>query len=358
MEKALSLAQLVLGTTSPNPAVGAVVVKGGAIVGEGWTKSPGQPHAEIMALRQAGTAARDGTLFVTLEPCCHWGRTPPCTDAIIEAGVAEVHMAVLDPNPLVDGKGAAQLKRAGVRTHVGEEEEEARVLVEAHAKFITTGLPFVVAKFAVSLDGKIATRTGDSKWITGSIARKYAHQLRSTSDAIMIGVNTVIADDPRLTARSDDDRVIMKHPLRVIVDSKGRTPYTAKLFQEPGKILIAAASIEGKEGEELKRAGVDVVLLPAGDSSVDINALMKLLGQREVTSVLVEGGGTLLGSLFDEGLVDKVVAFIAPMIIGGKEALSPVAGDGVERVSQALRLSRVRVEHLEPDIAVIGYCEV
>ena len=356
MAYAISLAQQALGKVSPNPAVGAVVVKDGAIVGEGRTQPPGQPHAEIEALQRAGPAARGASLYVTLEPCCVWGRTPPCTNAIIEAGIAGVYAAILDPNPQVNGKGIAQLQKAGIRTHVGEREEEAKPSVEAHAKFIVTGLPFVTAKFAVSLDGKIATRTGDSQWITGPKARRYAHHLRATSDAIMVGVNTVIADDPRLTARGDEDRAEGKQPLRVIVDSKGRTPMRSQLLQEPGQTLLAVASAEGRD-EAFRQAGAEVVSLPSEDGLVDLKALLKLLGQREVTSLLVEGGGTLLGSLFDQRLVDKVVAFIAPVIIGGEEAISPVEGLGVERVTQALRLCRIKVEHFEPDVAIIGYCE-
>ena len=235
MRRALSLAGRAVGSVSPNPAVGAVVVKDGAVVGEGWTQPPGQPHAEVMALRQAGEKSAGAALYSTLEPCHHYGRTPPCTETILAAEVAEVHAAVVDPNPLVSGKGAAHLNEAGVKTVLGEEEEEARRLMEAYFKHITTGLPFVTAKFAMSLDGKTATRTGDSKWISGEEARRYANSLRAASDAIMAGISTVLADDPRLTARDDNDNPLARQPLRIVVDSRGRTPEGARMLSEPAR---------------------------------------------------------------------------------------------------------------------------
>jgi diaminohydroxyphosphoribosylaminopyrimidine deaminase/5-amino-6-(5-phosphoribosylamino)uracil reductase len=225
MERALSLARMAVGNTSPNPAVGAVIVKDELIVGEGYTQPPGSDHAEIVALKQAGDSGKGATMYVTLEPCCFTGRTPPCTEAIIERGIAEVHIATLDPNPKVAGGGRDELKDAGVGVVVGERAEEARELNEAYFKYITTGQPFVTVKFAVSLDGKIATWSGDSHWISCEESRKFIHGLRRASDAVMIGVNTVILDDPRLTAR---DKPQEKYPLRVIVDSKLRTPPTAR----------------------------------------------------------------------------------------------------------------------------------
>ena len=357
MERALSLAGRALGSVSPNPAVGAVVVKDGQVVGEGWTQPTGQAHAEVVALRQAEASSAGATLHVTLEPCAHFGRTPPCTQAIIEAGIAEVHAATLDPNPQVSGRGLSRLEEAGITTHVGEEEEEARELIEAHARFITAGIPFVTAKFAMSLDGKIATRTGDSKWITGEEARSHVHRLRATSDAIMVGVNTVLADDPKLTARDGQGNPQGGQPLRVVVDSRGRTPTEARLLTEPGRTLVAVARADEKALRFLKQAGAEVESIPAEDGSVDLAGLLKTLGQREVTSVLVEGGGALLGSFFDQNLVDKVIAFVAPTIVGGKAALSPVGGAGVEKMADAMRLHRVRVMHFGRDVAVIGYRE-
>ena len=236
MGQALSLARLALGQASPNPAVGAVVIKKGTVVGQGYTQPPGSHHAEVLAIKQAGEAARGSVMYVTMEPCAHYGRTPPCTEAIISAGIRGIHMAMLDPNPVVSGRGKDQLEQKGIRTYLGEDAEEAKEINEAYIKFITTGLPFITAKFAISLDGKIATRTGNSRWISGPESRKYVHCLRYTSDAIMAGANTVIADDPHLTTRCSGGKggTARKQPLRVIVDGEGRTPLTARVFNEPG----------------------------------------------------------------------------------------------------------------------------
>ncbi len=354
MEHALALARRALGNVSPNPAVGAVIVnKAGTIIGGGHTQPPGFAHAEIMALRQARDAAQGATMYVTLEPCCHYGRTPPCTKAIIAAGIREVHMAMLDPNPIVFGKGRAELEAAGIKTILGEHEEEAKELVEAYAKHITTGEPFVTVKFAMSLDGKIATRTFDSKWITNERSREYVHRLRWESDAIMVGVNTVLRDDPHLTARTPDGE---REPLRIIVDSRGRTPLEANVLRTPHRALIAAAeTIERSRAEVYSRQGIEVAILPQQNGQVDLKSLLALLGQRGITSILVEGGGTLLGSIFTLGLADKVIAFIAPIIIGGREAVTPIAGEGVAAVSEALRLKRVRMERFGDDIMISGY---
>jgi len=355
MQRAFSLARKALGSVSPNPAVGAVIVKDGEVVGEGHTQLPGSAHAEVMALQQAGEAAREATLYVTLEPCCHYGRTPPCTQTIIESGISTVHMAMIDPNPLVSGKGKAELESNGIVTHVGEKEADAQEIVEAYVKYITTGIPFVIAKFAMSLDGKIATRTSDSKWISSDWSRRYVHQLRSQTDAIMVGVNTVLKDDPQLTARMvETDR----QPSRIIVDSRGQTPPSAIALHQSGKTIIATTNaVELTRANEYTNAGAEVISLKSRDGRVDINELLKVLGKKEITSVLVEGGGTLLGSLFDLGVVDKVIAFIAPIIIGGEEAVTPVAGKGVESVAQALRLNRVEVEQFGDDIMITGYAK-
>lgn len=357
MEQALSLAKLALGQVSPNPAVGAVVVKNDVVVGQGYTQPPGSSHAEVVALKQAGEEARGAVMYVTLEPCCYYGRTPPCSEAIIAAGITEVHLAMLDPNPLVSGQGKDELERKGITIYVGEREAEAREVNEAYTKFITTGMPFVTAKFAVSLDGKIATKSGDSRWISGEEARKYVHNLRYTTDAIMAGVNTVLADDPRLTARCGGrGGKARKQPLRVIVDSKGRTPLTARVFSEPGKTLLAVVKFVKPEGATaLAQVGVELLELPSADGLVDLEKLLKALGEREITSVLVEGGGILLGSLFDYKLVDRVITFISPIIIGGKEAKTAVAGKGVDKVVNSFKLERIKVEKLGKDLMVSGY---
>jgi diaminohydroxyphosphoribosylaminopyrimidine deaminase/5-amino-6-(5-phosphoribosylamino)uracil reductase len=358
MELALSLAKLALGQASPNPAVGAVVVKNDVVVGQGYTQPPGSAHAEVVALEQAGEESRGGVMYVTLEPCCHHGRTPPCTQAIIAAGITEVHLAMFDPNPLVSGRGKDKLEKEGVRIFVGEHEEEAREINEAYAKFIVTGMPFVTAKFAMSLDGKIATRSGDSKWISSSESRKYVHDLRYTNDSIMAGVNTVLIDDPHLTARCCGGRggTARKQPLRVIVDGKGRTPLTARVFGEPGKTLLALGrSVKPEEATAFAHAGAEILELPSEEGLVDLERLLKALGERGIISVLVEGGGTLLGSLFDQRLIDKVIAFIAPIIIGGGGAKTAVGGKGVDKVVDSIKLGRVSVEKFGQDLMVSGY---
>jgi diaminohydroxyphosphoribosylaminopyrimidine deaminase/5-amino-6-(5-phosphoribosylamino)uracil reductase len=354
MERALSLARLALGSSSPNPAVGAVIAKDGVIIGEGYTQPPGYYHAEVVALRQAGKEAQGATMYVTLEPCCHFGRTPPCTQAIIDSGIAEVHIATLDPNPLVSTRGKAALDEVGIKTKLGEHEEEARELNEAYVKFITTGLPFVNVKFAMSLDGKIATKTGDSRWISGEGSREYVHQLRRAADVIMVGVNTVLSDDPQLTAR--DSSGLEKQPLRVIVDGEARTPPTARVFSESGITIVATTPAAAPDRvKKLEKAGAEVLEFSPREGLVNLEELIRELGRRELTSVLVEGGGTLLGSFFEQGLVDKVIVFIAPLIIGGKEAKLAVGGKGAERIAQALRLSRVKVERCGDDAMIVGY---
>lgn len=358
MGQAIALAGLALGQVSPNPSVGAVIVKDGKIVGQGFTQPPGSWHAEIMALRQARELARGGVMYTTLEPCCHYGRTPPCTKAMIASGIRGVHIATIDPNPIVAGKGKAELERHGIRTRVGEHEEQARELIEAYSKYITTGMPFVTAKFAMSLDGKIATRTGDSRWITGEEARRFAHNLRYPIDAIMAGANTIITDDPQLTVRTSGGKggAIKKQPLRVIVDGKGRIPPSSRIFREPGETVVATGGgLDKITRQNLAACGAEVIDLPGNEDSVDLQALLKGLGGRGITSVLVEGGGILLGSLFDAGLVDKVIAFIAPVIIGGIGARTAVAGSGFGKMPEACRLERVKTENIGPDVMVTGY---
>lgn len=357
MSHALELARRAEGRVSPNPPVGAVLVKDGVIVGGGCTQPPGQSHAEAVALSEAGEAARGAALYTTLEPCSHHGRTPPCTDAIVEAGVAEVHAAMLDPNPNVRGGGMAILAEAGLSTRVGEGAAKARRQLEAYVKYVTTGNPFVTAKFAMSLDGKIATRTGDSKWISGEKARGAVHRLRAASDAVMVGVNTALADDPQLTARDKRGRPLDRQPLRVVVDTGGRMPPSARMLDEPGRTLVAVGHVDDDRTWALRSAGAEVVSLPGDGSSVDLAALMdNLAAEHGVTSLLVEGGATLLGSLFDLGLVDKVIAFVSPVIIGGAEAPTPVAGSGFERMADTLKLERVRWDKYGRDMAITGYC--
>lgn len=357
MRQALALARLALGQVSPNPAVGALIVKDGEIVGQGYTQPPGSAHAEIMAINQAGEKAHGAVMYVSLEPCCHYGRTPPCTQAIIAAGIAEVHMAMIDPNPIVSGRGEEDLQKEGIKTSVGDHEDEARIINEAYIKYIKTNSPFVTVKFAASLDGKIATRTGDSKWITGAEARKYVHYLRYTSDAIMAGANTIIADNPFLTCRYGGiGGAVKNRQVRVIVDGLGRTPPDARVFGEPGKVIVAiGSSASNAKKEALSRTGAELVEFAAPHGQINMGEVMQFLGKRDITSILVEGGGTLIGSLFDAGLVDKVVAFFAPMIIGGRDAIQAVTGIGVERIAEASRLENISVEKFGDDVMISGY---
>jgi diaminohydroxyphosphoribosylaminopyrimidine deaminase/5-amino-6-(5-phosphoribosylamino)uracil reductase len=336
MRRALALARRGLGKTSPNPVVGAVLVKAGKIISEGWHKRAGGPHAEVFALRNVN--ARGATLYVTMEPCCTFGKTPPCTDAVIASGVKRVVVAALDPNPKHNGRGLKILRRAGIRVEHGLLADEATAMNEAFNKWITTGLPLVIAKAGMSLDGKIATHTGDAKWITSETARREGHKLRASVDAIMVGTNTVIHDDPQLTVRHG---VSGKQPLRVVVDGRGRTPMSAKLFNDTHwkrTVVLTTRLSSTRWRRYLVLRGIDVVIAAQKGRRVDLRAGLEALGNRNVTSVLIEGGGEVLGSLFDARLVDKVMFFYAPMIIGGRKAVTAVAGEGVLKVKGAIRL--------------------
>jgi diaminohydroxyphosphoribosylaminopyrimidine deaminase / 5-amino-6-(5-phosphoribosylamino)uracil reductase len=357
MERAISLAKLALGQVSPNPAVGAVIVKDDEVVGQGYTQPPGSAHAEVIALKQASDKANGAVMYVTLEPCCHYGRTPPCTQAIIAAGIKEIHAAMIDPNPIVAGKGLKELEKEGIKVFIGELADEASEIIEAYTKFITTGKPFVTVKYAVSLDGKIATRSGDSKWISGDESRRHVHHLRYTSDAIMVGVNTVITDDPQLTARCNyRGGNVKKQPLRVIVDATGRTPVKARVFNGPGKVLLAVGDkVSPSQKEDYTKLGADILELPVKRGLVGLEELLLELGKRQLTSVLVEGGASLLGSFFDNGLVDKVMVFIAPIIIGGDKARTAIGGKGVDKVVNSLKLERIKIKRFDRDLMITGY---
>ncbi|AQU03435.1 riboflavin biosynthesis protein RibD [Dehalococcoides mccartyi] len=358
MSQALSLAKLAIGQVSPNPAVGAVIVKNGEVVGQGFTQPPGGDHAEIVALRQAAEKAKGAALYVTLEPCCHQGRTPPCTVAIIESGIKEVYIATLDDNPLVSGKGKKELEDAGIKVHLGMMEREARQMNEAYFKYITTGMPFVTAKYAMSLDGKTGTRTGDSKWISNEESRHFAHYIRHISDVIMAGLNTILKDDPHLTARVNCGRGGTSHcqPTRVIIDDNGRAPLSSNVFHVPGNTIVAVAKgLTPEEKQAYDEVGAKVVEMPDERGLVDLKSLLRYLGQNGVTSVLVEGGGIVLGSLFDLKLVDKVLVFVAPIIIGGKDAKIPVAGLGAELITDSAKLRDITTTAFGQDVLISGY---
>lgn len=358
MQMALDLARRAMGRTSPNPMVGAVVVKDGRVVGQGYHARAGTPHAEINALQEAGAQAAGATLYVTLEPCCHHGRTGPCTEAVLAAGVSRVVAAMTDPNPLVAGRGLERLREAGVEVTVGVMEEEARQLNEVFIKYITTRRPFVVLKAAMSLDGKIATRTGESRWITGREARLEVHRLRDRYDAILVGVNTVLLDNPSLTTRLPEGEG--KDPVRIIVDSRARTPPQARVITQssPAPTIIAVTPDAPEENlRRLEGAGAKILIVPGSGPRVDLAALMAELGRREITSVLIEGGAEIHASALEARIVDKVIWFIAPQIIGGRQAPGPVGGEGPARLAEAVELKEVSVDRYGPDICVQGYVE-
>ncbi len=357
MQRAIELARNTLGSASPNPSVGAVIVNDGTIVGEGWTQPVGGSHAEIVALERAGDAARGAIIYTTLEPCCHFSRTPPCTTALMRAGIVEVRTAILDPDPRVNGEGIAEMERAGIKVSLGLCADDATQVIESYVHRTTTGLPFVIAKFAMSLDGKIATSSGESQWISGEEARRHAHNLRRTADAVMVGVGTALADEPQLTARDAKNAPLERQPLRVVVDSSGRVSASSNLFSSPGNVLVATATMDEGTETALASAGAEVVRLPGDDGRVDIGALMPFLVARGVNSVLVEGGGTLLASLIEQGLVSKVEAIVAPMLIGGRNALTPIEGDGFSSLKDAIRLGNITVGRLGNDIHIVGYVE-
>lgn len=356
MKMALELARRARGQTSPNPMVGAVVVRDGRIVGEGYHIKAGNPHAEVVAIKSAGERAKGSTLYVSLEPCCHYGRTGPCTEAILAAGIRRVVVAMTDPNPLVAGQGVSFLKQRGLEVTEGILEKEAGTLNEVFVKYITTRHPFVVLKAAMSLDGKIATSAGESKWITGPQARWAGHHLRHWYDAIMVGINTVLSDDPSLTARLPGEKG--NDPVRVIVDSMARTPLKARILNQLSNsctIVVVTEKAPYARIADLKKAGAEVLVVTGDTQRVSLPALMKELGLRGITSVLIEGGGEVNASALAGGIVDKIVWFIAPKIIGGREAPGPVGGQGVCRLAEASLIERLTVARCGDDICLEGY---
>ena len=349
MRRALELAERGRGTVEPNPLVGAIVVRDGQVAGEGWHQHFGEPHAEANALIAAGKAAHGATLYLTLEPCCHHGKTPPCTDAILRAGVRRVVASMQDPFPQVAGKGADLLRAAGIEVEIGLCEPEARRLNAPYLKLLATGRPYVHAKWAMTLDGKIATRTGDSKWISNDGSRRRTHELRGRMDAIIVGVGTVLADDPLLTARPLGPRT----PTRIVLDSHGRTPLSSQLVRTAREAPTLIATL-GTKAPELRNAGCEVLELPSKNGRVELAALLNELGRRRMTNVLVEGGAAVLGSFLDAGAIDEVHVFLAPRLAGGAAALTPIGGRGVEKIAQALTLVECRTELIEGDVYVHG----
>ena len=356
MWMALDLARQGRGGTNPNPMVGAVLVRDGEIVGTGYHQVAGGPHAEVIALRKAGEKAKSARLYVNLEPCAHHGRTAPCADAIVKAGVAEVVAAMEDPNPLVAGRGFQKLAAAGIAVKTGVLEEKARRLNEVFVKYITTGTPFVSVKTAMTLDGKIATRTGESHWITGDKSRQYVHRLRHYNDAVMVGIDTVLHDDPRLTTRLEGGGG--RDPWRVVVDSTARLPLDARVINPGSRARLLLAVTEAAPREKcaaLRDKGVEVITVPSAEGRVDLAALMRRLAEKEIASLLVEGGGTLNYSLLEAGLVDKLFLFIAPLIFGGSAGATAFGGTGVASLNQAWRVNELELKQFDRDLLLIGY---
>ena len=352
MALALELAGRGEGWTAPNPMVGAVIVKDGVIIGQGWHRKCGDLHAEREALKSCAAHPAGATMYVTLEPCCHQGRQPPCTDAILQAGIARVVVGCSDPNPLVAGKGLDILRAAGVEVTAGVLEEACRRRNRAFFHFISTGRPYVVMKYAMTLDGKIAAYTGASKWITGAAARENVHADRHRLSAILAGIGTVLADDPLLTCRLEGG----KNPLRVIADSALAIPLDSRIVKTAGEVptVVAAGAADGEKKAALERAGCRVWELPGGDGRVDLPALLDRLGEEKIDSLLLEGGGTLNWAMLEGGLVNRVQAYIAPKLLGGAGAKSPVEGQGAPAPDLGARLGELTLTRLGEDILIEG----
>ena len=351
MRRALELAAR--GRTSPNPMVGAVVVKQGKVVGEGYHSRAGYPHAEVEALRQAGNKARSADLYVNLEPCCHFGRTPPCTDAIIQAGIKRVFVGMKDPNKQVSGKGLRALKAQGIVIVSGILKKECMKLNESFVKVMQTGMPFVIMKTAMSLDGKIATRSGDARWISGELARKHVHKIRNYVDAILVGTETVLKDNPRLTCRLATGSV--EHPIRIILDRRNRIPLTANVFKNSRSqpvIYVTGSDISPARQKALVARKVEILNGKFGKNGFHIKPLLKELANRDMNSILVEGGAELNASVLKAGVVDRVVAFISPILIGGGKAPGFLGGQGVMKVNNAIKLKDLEVTKIGEDLMV------
>lgn len=356
MQMALELAARGRGFTSPNPLVGAVVVNNGVVVGLGFHPFAGGPHAEVRAIDAAGGAARGATLYVNLEPCNHTGRTPPCTLKILEAGLKRVVIGMRDPNPRVMGGGAEFLKAKGVEITFGVCEEAAQELNEVFVKYTRTGRPFVTAKCAATLDGRIATRSGDSKWVTGEASRAFGHELRHAADAIMVGAGTIAADDPLLTTRLKDRPP--KDPIRIVLDAQLRTAPTAQVLHHASHaetILVAGRGAPAHVRARMNLKGVRVIDAETRDGRIDLDGLMDQLGKMGVTSILIEGGSRVLGSAFRAGIVDKVCFFYAPLISAGDDGLPICSGPGPEKMRDCIRLDRIRTRHFGDDVLIEGY---
>lgn len=354
MQRALELAAKAKGRTSPNPMVGAVIVRGHRIIAEGFHKKAGAPHAEAVALKKAGAKAKGATMFVTLEPCCHTEkRTPPCTKAIIAAGIKKVIVAANDPNPRVSGKGIRELRAAGIEIETGILRAEAKKLNESFNKFITTKEPFVVLKIAQSLDGKIATAKGESKWITGKNARKHVHQLRNDLDAVLVGIGTVAKDNPSLDCRIRGGR----NPFRVIVDSGLKISLNSKVlsYDDEKTVIATTRKASQRKIKQLTARGATVLVIKSRAGRVDLKALMKELGRLDITGVMIEGGSDIASSAITSGIVDKVMFFVAPKIVGGTDSITSIGGRSPALLNNAFQLKDLKATAMGKDILIEGY---
>jgi diaminohydroxyphosphoribosylaminopyrimidine deaminase / 5-amino-6-(5-phosphoribosylamino)uracil reductase len=364
MQQAIACAHSVEGRTSPRPPVGAVIVRDNQVIGRGATSPPYGPHAEIHALHEAGaTAAIGADLYTTLEPCCITVHTPPCTEAILAAGIRRVIIGTLDPNPLVSGRGVAQMRAAGIEVITDCAGQETSALIRPFTTYITQGRPYVTAKWAMTLDGKLATHTGDAYWISGPAARTLVHQLRDRVDAIMIGSGTARADNPLLTVRLTEaqrvhQRTPRPDPLRIIVSSQGKLDSDLHLFQEqlaPGTCVMLSATSSPQQRESLQKRGVEIIEVPADENGqVSLVAALKRLAEKGIMHLLLEGGGGLLGSAFEHNLIDHVAVFIAPKLIGGTGAPSPIGGPGLAVMQDARRLLHVSIQTIDEDLLIEG----
>lgn len=353
MSRALELAEQGRGWVEPNPLVGAVVVLDGRVVGEGWHQQFGGPHAEVHALASAGESARGATLYVTLEPCCHQGKTPPCTESILRAGIVRVVTAMTDPFPQVSGQGIARLREAGLLVAVGCGEQRARRLNAPYLKLLTTGRPYIHAKWAMTLDGKIATRTGDSRWISNESSRRVVHDLRGKMDAILVGIGTVLADDPLLTARPLGPR----NATRIVLDTNLRLPLECQLVRTARAAPVLVATASGERADAYQCLGCEVLVCRSERGQIVLADLLEELGRRRMTNLLVEGGARVFGSFLDAREIDEVHAFVAPKLAGGERGLSPLSGLGVDRIGEAIALSRIEAKTLDGDVYLHAWRE-
>lgn len=356
MRRALELAAQARGRTNPNPMVGAVIVKDGQVVGEGYHHRAGTPHAEVHALKAAGDRSRGAILYVTLEPCSHFGQTPPCADAIIQAGIKRAVIATTDPNPQVAGNGIGKLKEAGIEVELGVLEHESRQLNEVFCKYIKTRIPYMALKTAMTLDGKIASFSGDSRWVTGEAARRYVHQLRNTYDAIMAGIGTVLKDDPLLNTRLEGADI--RDPVRVIIDGRLNLPFDSQIARTAHKqetLVFCSAAADSVNRRQLEDMQVEIITLDCDPDLIPLQEVLERLGDRGLCSVLVEGGGEINAYLLEHDLIDKVYWFIAPKMIGGRQAPTPIGGQGIELMKDARQLKSIQIQPYAPDLLLTGY---